>query len=354
MKIITVKTARPYEIKLESGLFQQIPDALTSFCGDLRPKLAIITDDTVDALYGSALQDGLMAAGYSVCKYAFPHGEGSKTLETVHEAYTFLAQNSITRTDLIVALGGGVVGDLAGFAAATWLRGIPFIQIPTTFLAMIDSSVGGKTGVNIAAGKNLIGAFWQPSLVLIDVLLLRTLREDVFADGVAEAIKYGAIFDETLFTILENGQLAQHLEEVICRCVDIKHEVVEADEHDKGVRQWLNFGHTLGHAIEKESHFSISHGKGVAIGMVQLTVACERAGITQTGSASRISACCKRYGLPTQTDFPIETLCAHAMGDKKRAGELITLVTLERIGKAALFPVNASKLMAFMNGELDG
>ncbi|MEM1483681.1 3-dehydroquinate synthase [Oscillospiraceae bacterium PP1C4] len=351
MRTIEVKTGRPYHIQIESGLLLKFAELFSEVYGERKPRLAIITDDIVDGLYGQALQAQLEAAGYCVCKYAFPNGEGSKTLETVNHVYAFLAANSITRTDVIIALGGGVVGDLAGFAAATWLRGIEFVQVPTTFLATIDSSVGGKTGVDIPQGKNLVGAFWQPSLVVCDILALDTLSDEIFADGVAEAIKYGAILDEKLFGILENGILSQYLEYVICRCVDLKREIVEADEHDKGVRQWLNFGHTFGHAVEKQSDFAISHGKGVAIGMVLLTEACERQGITPSGCASRIAACCEQYGLPVMTDFPLEVLCHNCMGDKKRSGSKITLVTLEQIGKAALYPVDTDGLYTFMGGE---
>ena len=293
----------------------------------------------------------LKDAGYPVCKFVFPHGEESKTLETVINVYDFLSAHGITRSDLIIALGGGVVGDLAGFAASSWLRGLDFIQVPTTFLAMIDSSVGGKTGVDIPQGKNLVGAFWQPKLVVCDPDTLDTLPEATFSDGVAEAIKYGAILDSDLFSLLESKNLQEHLEEVISRCVDLKREVVEQDERDKGIRQWLNFGHTLGHAVETYSDFTLTHGRGVAIGMVMISEACEKAGITPKGTAKRISDCCRRYGLPVSTDAPLATLCETCMQDKKRAGSKISLVILEKIGKAALYPVEAEKLHSFLAGE---
>lgn len=351
MRTITVQTGRPYEIQIEAGLFNRISESLSNLLGTKKPTLAIVTDDTVDALYGETLHQQLIDAGYSVCKFAFKHGEESKTLETVNRVYDFFAANSITRSDLVIALGGGVVGDLAGFAAASWLRGIDFIQIPTTLLAMIDASVGGKTGVDIPQGKNLVGAFWQPKLVICDPATLNTLPKETFVDGVAEAIKYGAILDSSLFKLLESKPIEFYLDEVISRCVDLKREVVEQDERDKGVRQWLNFGHTLGHAVETYSDFTLAHGRGVAIGMVMVCEACEKAGITPEGTAKRIAECCQRYGLPTSTDAPLSVLCKTCMGDKKRSGSNINLVVLDKIGKASLYPVQAEKLYTFMAGE---
>lgn len=345
MKTILTRTGNPYSIYIETGLLQNAP-AYVKDCG----QFAVITDDTVDALYAGPLAQALRDAGRRVCKYVFPHGEASKTLDTVRDVYAFLAENNITRSDSVIAVGGGVVGDLAGFAAATWLRGIPFIQVPTTLLAMVDSSVGGKTGVDLPEGKNLVGAFWQPSMVLCDPATLKTLPAETLSDGVAEAIKTGAILDADLFECLERGELEQRMEEIIYRCVDHKRSVVEQDERDKGVRQWLNFGHTLGHAIEKESGYAIAHGKAVAIGMVMMAGACEKNGITPAGTARRIAACCARYGLPTTTDYDLKTLCGHCMGDKKRSGGEIALAVLERLGKAALYPVKADALLPFLEG----
>ena len=216
---------------------------------------------------------------------------------------------------------------------------------------MIDSSVGGKTGVDIPQGKNLVGAFWQPKLVVCDPNTLDTLPEETLADGIAEAIKYGAILDSSLFELLENSDLQEHLEEVISRCVNLKREVVEQDERDKGIRQWLNFGHTLGHAVETYSNFTLAHGRGVAIGMVMVSKACENAGITPKGTAKRIADCCQRYGLPVSTDAPLAVLCETCMHDKKRTGSKISLVVLERIGKATLYPVEANQLSSFLAGE---
>lgn len=349
MITIRTKTSNPYSIYIEPGLLDRLP-AMLAELGATR-RLAVVTDDTVDKLYASAICGVLSAAGRSVCRLAFPHGEGSKNLNTAQRIYSFLSENAITRSDMVLAVGGGVVGDLAGFAAATWLRGIPFVQVPTTLLAMVDSSVGGKTGVDLPEGKNLVGAFWQPSMVLCDPNTLKTLPSETLSDGVAEAIKTGAILDADLFGILEAGGLQTHMEEVIARCIQHKSTVVEQDERDKGVRQWLNFGHTLGHAIERESGYTVPHGRAVAIGMVLLTRACEQNGITPAGTADRIAACCARYNLPVSTPYPLEALCGHCMGDKKRSGGEISLVVLEKLGKAALCPVRASELLPFLKGE---
>ena len=350
---VHVRTGQPYEILVGRGLLEQLPAMLAQPEGR-RPKIAIVTDSHVDPLYGEPLLQRLLQQGWKAAKFAFPAGETSKHLGTVQEVYRFFSQEQITRTDLVIALGGGVVGDLAGFAAATWLRGIRFIQVPTTLLAMIDSSVGGKTGVDLPEGKNLVGAFWQPALVVCDADTLATLPQETFADGVAEAIKYGAILDEQLFSLLEQGKLPDHLLEVIARCIQLKADVVEQDERDTGVRQCLNFGHTLGHALEKYHQFSMTHGKGVSIGMVMLTGACERHGITPEGTAQRIAACCRQYGLPTHDQAPLEALCQNCLGDKKRKGSQLTLVVLDRIGKFRLYPVEAQGLRAFLEGTENG
>lgn len=350
MTKIDIHTGRPYTIFAARGLLGHPQAVLEEVLGESRPKIALITDDTVDALYAAPLQQALTGAGYENVKFVFPNGEASKNLDTVRDVYAFLSENEITRRDLILALGGGVAGDLAGYAAATWLRGVDFIQIPTTLLAMVDSSVGGKTGVDIPQGKNLVGAFWQPKLVICDPDTLKTLPADMAACGMAEVIKYGAIMDEALFETLQRAPAPDDLDEIICRCIEHKKTVVEQDERDTGLRQILNFGHTFGHAIEKYTHFGVAHGQGVAIGMVMLTAACEKAGITPQGTAKRIAQCCERNGLPTATDAPLDALCALCLGDKKRSGKSLTLVTLEKIGKAALYPIPADKLPAFMEG----
>ncbi|WRS28471.1 3-dehydroquinate synthase [Oscillospiraceae bacterium MB08-C2-2] len=347
MKTIQVETGRAYPVYIGQGI---LPDCGRLLKESLRSKRAVIvTDDTVNGLYGKQTEESLRCAGLEVHTFAFPHGEGSKKLDTALEIINFLLEHTMTRTDVVVALGGGVVGDMAGFAASIYLRGIPYIQIPTTFLAAIDSSVGGKTAVNIPQGKNLLGSFYQPRMVICDTDTLDTLTEDCFNDGMAEALKYGCIWDEKLFSLMEFGGARKHLEAIIARCVQIKADVVAEDERDTGLRQILNFGHTLGHAIEKESGFSIAHGKGVAAGMVVITRASEQQGLTPTGTTQRLIEALERYSLPTSTHLSPEELASLAGGDKKRDGDLINLVVLDCMGKCRLHPVEIGKLAAFLS-----
>ena len=252
---------------IERGLLKRTGDILYQTLGRIC-KVAVLTDDVVDPLYGCDVQTSLEKSGFEVCRYAVEHGEEHKNLTVWAQMLDFLAVNQLTRTDVIVALGGGVVGDMAGFAAAAYLRGIPFMQIPTTLLAMVDSSVGGKTAVNLPSGKNLAGAFNQPIAVLCDPDTLHTLAPEFFADGAAEIIKYGVLNDKTLFDLLKDGCWHDQIVPVIETCVRSKAKLVEEDERDTGSRQLLNLGHTIGHAIEKCSHFAVSHGHAVAVGMV--------------------------------------------------------------------------------------
>ncbi|MFQ9951089.1 MAG: 3-dehydroquinate synthase, partial [Clostridium sp.] len=257
----------------------------------------------------------------------------------------------LTRTDFVVALGGGVTGDMAGFAAASYLRGVPFIQIPTSLLAQIDSSVGGKTGVDLPQGKNLIGAFWQPSLVLIDPDTLSTLPEHFFADGMGEAIKYGCIRSQSLLERLERENAKDFLEDMIRECVDCKRVIVEHDEKEKGERMLLNFGHTLGHALEKVYGYQkLSHGEAVGIGMVLMTQASERAGITKPGTARRIANVLARYQLPVSDPAPMADLVKAACSDKKSAGSSIRLVLLSSIGESLIHTVPHAQLLEFLTG----
>ena len=266
--------------------------------------------------------------------------------------YDFLIQNHITRSDFIVALGGGVVGDLAGFAAATYLRGIPFIQIPTTFLAAIDSSVGGKTAVNIPAGKNLIGAFHQPSLVLCDPNTFDTLSEQTFAEGCAEMIKYAMIWNRDFFDLLESCDIHQQIEQIVAYCVDIKRQVVEQDEQDNAIRMILNYGHTLGHAIEKVSNHAVTHGYGVALGMVLITRLSIRLGLCDCTVLEQLCRMLKRYHLPTDYPGELAELAQSCLHDKKMSGDTIRLVVVPEIGSAKILPMPAEQLTALLKEGL--
>ena len=270
-------------------------------------------------------------------------GECSKSTECYLQVVSFLAANRFTRSDAIVALGGGVVGDLGGFCAATYLRGIGFVQVPTTLLASVDSSVGGKTAVNLPEGKNLLGAFYQPYLVLCDPAVLKTLPKETYADGMAEVIKYGMICDRALFEELEAETLDDG--EIITRCVTIKRDIVEADEHDRGCRALLNYGHTIGHAVEKCSDFAVSHGSGVAIGMAMLARSMVAQGTMAAEDAKRLCALLEKYELPTLCAYRAEALYEAALNDKKRAGDTLSLITVPTIGRGEVTSIPVEALL---------
>lgn len=346
MTRIRVNTGKSYDVVIGGGILSDCGKAVAGL-PDKYDKIAIISDDTVSALYGKAVMDSFSSAGFEPVQFVFPHGEASKSLSTLENACAFLCDNFITRKSLIVALGGGVTGDLAGFAAAVFQRGIDFIQIPTTFLAAIDSSVGGKTAVNIPSGKNLLGAFWQPGLCWCDTDTLSTLSEDIFRDGIAEAVKYGCILDENLFGTMKIHGFKDRLAEIITRCVELKAEVVTKDERDIGLRAILNFGHTLGHGIEKLSDFQITHGKAVAIGMSLVSRAGEAADLTESGTSAQIEEILDANGISTSCPYPIADVVAASLGDKKRDGDKMNLILLKRIGEAFVYPVPVDRLGEF-------
>ena len=350
MKTVTVKASKTYEVKVEKDLLQTAGADLQRLFPAPR-KVMVITDDTVRALWGAGLLNMLKCAGYTVFEFVFSHGEGSKNTDTVVKMWEALAAANLTRTDFVAALGGGVVGDMAGFAAATYLRGIPFVQFPTTLLAMVDSSVGGKTGADLAVGKNLIGAFHQPSAVFCDTDTLHTLPAHIFADGCAEVIKYGYINDPDLLKLLKKP-FADAPDEIIARCIADKRDLVEADERDTGARQLLNLGHTAGHAVEALSHFTISHGSAVAIGMVLMAKAAVGAGLCAADVPGHMEQMLKAYDLPVKCPYGAEKLASVALSDKKRKGENITLVLPETVGHSRLHTVPADSLTAFFAGGL--
>ncbi len=351
MKTVSICASRKYEVQIEKGLLSRAGACMEKLLPPPRT-VTVVSDDTVFALWGEQLTASLKDAGYTVKEFVIPHGEQSKTPDTLFSLWNALAAEGLTRTDCLAALGGGVVGDIVGFAAATYLRGIPFVQFPTTLLAMVDSSVGGKTAVDLPAGKNLVGAFNQPVGVFCDTDTLSTLPPEILADGCAEVIKYGYINDPTLLEMLKNGFPAEP-EEVIARCVEDKRDVVERDEHDTGVRQLLNLGHTAGHAVEHCSNFEISHGSAVAIGMLLMTRAAVNSGICDPAVLPHMLAMLKAYHLPTVCPFGAAELAAVAMGDKKRAGKKITLVLPRTIGESVLYPMEATDLEAFFAKGLE-
>lgn len=346
MKTVHIDASRSYDVRIGRGL---LDDCGRQIAERVRcASAAVVADDTVYALYGERVCASLEAAGVRTVCYVFPHGEKSKNLLEYAKILNFLAENRVTRADALIALGGGVTGDLGGFAAATYLRGIPFVQLPTTLLAAVDSSVGGKTAVDLPAGKNLAGAFYQPELVLCDLDTLDSLPREIFLDGCAEVIKYAVLGSRELFALLADIPSGKGLEEVTARCVEMKRDFVQSDELDRGARQMLNLGHTFGHAVEASSRFTLSHGKSVAIGMTMiLRAACSR-GLCSAETRDAVIALLQRYGLPTECPYPADMLLGALSADKKIFGTRLNLVVPTDIGACRLLPVGVDELSGWL------
>ena len=343
MKKLTVNVGKTYEIIIEKGIMQECGAYIKKVSS--AKKVCVITDSNVAPLYLDRVVSDLEKEGYEVFSFIFKAGESSKTTAVIVEMVEFLAEKGLTRKDLVVALGGGVCGDMAGFAAAIYLRGIDFVQIPTTLLSQVDSSVGGKTGVDLPQGKNLCGAFHQPVLVLIDPLALHTLSDHYFSDGMGEVIKAGCIKSAQLFEKIENKDVKENIEEIIFECVDIKRGVVERDEKEQGERALLNFGHTIGHGIEKLHNFSgVSHGEAVGIGMLMISEIGEKAGLTEKGTADRIKAVLEKYNMKTSDNHSAESIIEAMQSDKKRTLNGINFVMLKSIGNSFIYPVENEKI----------
>lgn len=342
-KEIRVNTVPAYTAAIGPGLLRDCGARLKETVPPCH--MAVVTDSTVGPLYLETVTESLRAAGYAVSAHTFPAGEESKRFETLSGILEFLAEEHLTRTDCLTALGGGVVGDMAGFAAACYLRGIRYVQMPTTLLSAVDSSVGGKTAIDLRAGKNLAGAFLQPAAVLCDTDCLKTLPPAVFADGAAEAVKTGVLCDETLFALFEDGTLRVDPAEVIARCVAYKAGVVERDEKEQGERRLLNLGHTVGHAIEKCSGYTIPHGHAVAAGLAVMVRAAGALGWAEASLAARVCACLQKNALPVSTEYAPEALAEAALADKKRSGGNITLVVPKKIGLCELKTVPVAELL---------
>lgn len=345
MKTISVRASQNYDVLVGSGLLNDLGKHLLQVLKK-NCKVAIISDSNVIPLYGERAKSSLQTAGFEVICYTFPAGESSKNPTAYFDILNFLAENHLTRSDAILALGGGVTGDMSGFAAATYLRGISYIQVPTTLLAMVDSSVGGKTAIDLPAGKNLVGAFYQPRLVLCDLDCLQTLPQSVFCDGCAEVIKYGVLYDPDLFRHLATHGLEFDRETVISRCVELKRNVVAEDEFDTGARQKLNLGHTIGHGIEAQSNFTITHGQAVAIGMAIVAKAGCKA------IYDELIAILDKFFLPTNTAFSAQQLYISALSDKKRLGGTVNLIIPKAIGNCAIVPTPVEKLKSFIEEGL--
>jgi 3-dehydroquinate synthase len=351
MPIIPVKLGKEsYNVWIERGLLDHAGEKIRPLTK--AEKIAVVSDDRVAPLYGKRLETSLRRAGFETRLIIMEHGEENKNGKTLFSLWEDLADFGLTRSDAAVTLSGGVPGDLGGFAAATYMRGIDLFQIPTSLLAQIDSSVGGKTAIDLPEGKNLAGAFYQPKAVLIDPSVLSTLPDHFVHDGLGEAIKCGAIGDPYLFHMFETmdpKDLFSYIDEIIFRCVQLKASVVAKDEFDQGTRQILNFGHTLGHALEAYTHYSrFSHGEAVAAGMVEMTRKTEALGVTKKGTAKRLEETVKKFSLPADIMIPGKDCIPVILHDKKRRGSSITLVWLKEIGKPLLHAVEAADLSQYI------
>lgn len=337
-RTIHVEASRCYDILIGRGILARLGEFIRPLLGDCR--LAVLTDSNVDALYGNAIMEHLNAAGYNACKYVIPAGEASKCASSLLAFLDFMAAGQFTRSDAVIAFGGGVVGDLGGLSASLYLRGVKYVQVPTTLLAAVDSSVGGKTAIDIPAGKNLVGSFYQPSLVCCDTALMDTLPADIYRDGCAEVIKYGMILDSRLYGTLHT--LPFEREAVVARCVEIKRDVVQQDEFDNGIRGLLNFGHTFGHAIEKLSSFGVSHGEAVAKGMVIAARMAPLCGLCDV--ADELSALLVQYGFDIGCPYSAKEVYDALLSDKKRRGDKISVVLPRSVGECVLVTLPVEEL----------
>ena len=346
MKTVHIPASRQYDVLIGRGLLQSAGAQIRGVTK--ASAIMIVSDDAVWPLFGETVQRSLEAEGFRVCTFVVPHGESSKSAATYLQLLDALAAQRLTRTDALVALGGGVVGDLTGFAASTYLRGLGFIQIPTTLLAMVDSSVGGKTAIDLPAGKNLAGTFYQPWLVLCDPDCLQTLPENIFRDGCAEVIKYAVLGSAPFFDDLKAVSAHAQLEHIIETCVRMKRDIVSQDEFDRGTRQLLNLGHTFGHGIEACSGFSVSHGSAVAIGMAMMARAAVSYGLCSAETRDAIVLLLQQYGLPTDCAYPADALLRTVVHDKKSSGSSINLIVPTQIGSCQILKTPASELLAWL------
>lgn len=339
MELIVDLKERSYPIIIEKGLIDKISEKVKNVYKG--KKIFILTDENVNKYYGKKVVSAL-SEYFDVKLVSLKAGEETKNFNTLPMVYNELLDFNLTRSDLIITLGGGVIGDLGGFVASSYLRGIDFIQVPTSLLAQVDSSVGGKVAVDLERGKNLVGSFYHPKAVLIDSEVLNTLDNRFFIDGMAEVIKYGCIKDKMFFEFLyemeNNSDVIDNMERVIHKCCDIKRIVVESDEKDKGERMLLNFGHTLGHAIEQYYNYTkYTHGEAVAIGMYEITKISEAKGLTVKGTAERIKEILIKYNLPYKMDVNIEEILDTINLDKKKLGKSLNLIILKEIGNSEIY-----------------
>ena len=345
--------SKEYDVIIGNGAVSVLGEEVKKLCPGA-VKALIVSETNVAPLYLERVRQELVKAGIETVDYVFEAGERSKGIEAVAAMWNRMAEAGFTRTDIVVGLGGGVTTDMAGFAAATFLRGISAIQIPTSLLAMVDASIGGKTGIDIAMGKNQVGAFWQPSVVIEDISFLKTLPDDVFTEGMGEVIKHAFIIDPVLFEKLEKagGSIRDDedlLEEIVAMNVSDKASVVKEDEKDNGRRQILNYGHTIGHVIERDSGYTKPHGICVAKGMGIMIDACVREGSLDVKDAERMKSLMQLYELPVSDDITPEAIVKGAMNDKKKRGGNISVILVNKIGKAEIRKMTPEEFMRFLS-----
>jgi len=345
MRTIHVKASTDYDIYIENGLINKIGEYTRKVSAASR--VLLVSDTNVYPLYGEKVKKSLEGSSFTVNTFILPAGEASKTPENMIKIVEACAEAGLTRSDLLVALGGGVIGDITGLSASLYQRGTAFVQIPTTLLADVDSSVGGKTAVDLKAGKNLLGAFYQPLTVICDPETTNTLTDRDFYDGCAEVIKYAVLKGGRLLELVEKG-IKENLEEVIEICVGIKRDVVEADEFDHGERKLLNLGHTIGHAIEKSSAFSITHGSAVGAGMCMVARAAVKKAECSEETLNRLVALCKRYDLPTDSSLSADILFSAACSDKKREKDQLTLILPKNFGECIMKKMPVAELKDYI------
>ena len=342
MRTFEVNCSKQYKVYYEKGLINRIKELLlNTFNGH---NILIITDDNVDPLYSDIIYNQLINK-YNVNKFVLKHGEEAKNIDNLYQILTYLAQNQLKRNDLIIALGGGVIGDISGLSASLYMRGIEFVQIPTTLLAMVDASIGGKTAIDLPEGKNLVGSFYQPLIVICDPDIIRDLPEQIFNEGMAEVIKYNVINKNRIIEYVNNDQLFDKLDEVIEKCIEIKTDIVSKDEFEKtGLRKLLNAGHTFAHALENISNYSVSHGKAVGTGLVYEAALSNHLGYCDLDTVNQITKAVRKFDLLFEFDYSFDNIVDHMKMDKKNESNLISFILPEKIGKCREVKIRSSEL----------
>ncbi len=351
MRIVNVNASKNYNVYIEEGILDRCGEIVRDVVKGRR--CVVVSDSNVAPLYAQRVMDSLKSSGFCSALFEIEAGENSKNAENLIACAECCVEHGLTRSDVLIALGGGVVTDLGGLCAALYQRGISVVQIPTSLLSMVDSSVGGKTAVNLTSGKNMFGVFYQPDAVICDSKVLDTLPQEEFANGMAEVIKYAALKGGRIFEIIrENVQ--DNLDELIEECVKIKRDYVCEDEHDKGIRQFLNFGHTFGHAVERVSDFSVAHGSAVSIGMCIMARACRKMSLCSEEDKDLLLSLCKKYKLPTSYKCSSDDIFMAALSDKKRESYNINIVLFKGFGDCEIKKILLDDLNVYLQKGMGG